>query len=176
MYFKKLVGEKCYLSPVDVDDFQKYTEWLNDLEITRNLLSSSWALNELVEKEALEKISREHSYSIVDLKSNELIGICGLHDISQIYRRCELGIFIGNKAFLGLGYGEDAIRQLVKYGFEYLNMRNIMLRVFEFNERAISCYKKVGFKEIGKRRQGIELERKTFDIVFMDLLYEDLIL
>lgn len=176
MYFKKLVGKKCYLSPVDVADFQKYTEWLNDLEITRNLLASSWSLNEMVEKEALEKISREHSYAIVDLKNNELIGVCGLHDISHLYRRCELGIFLGNKAFLGLGYGEDAIRQLVRYGFEYLNMRNIMLRVFEFNERAIRCYKKVGFKEIGRRRQGIELERKTFDIIFMDLLYEDMTL
>jgi len=102
------------------------------------------------------------------------MGACGLHDISHLYRRCELGIFIGNKKFLGLGYGEDAIRQVVKYGFEYLNMRNIMLRVFEFNERAIACYKKVGFKEMGRRRQGIELERKTYDIVFMDLLYGDL--
>jgi len=147
MYFKKLVGKKCYLSPVDVADFQKYTEWLNDLEITRNLLASSWSVTELGEKEALETLSKEHSYAIVDLKSNELIGICGLHDLSHLYRRCELGIFIGNRAFLGLGYGEDAVRELVKYAFEYLNMRNILLRVFEFNHGLFAATRKLASKK-----------------------------
>jgi hypothetical protein len=31
MYFKKLVGKKCYLSPIDVNDVEIFTEWLNDL-------------------------------------------------------------------------------------------------------------------------------------------------
>ena len=35
MYFKKLVGEKCYLSPIDVNDAEKFTEWLNDLDVLR---------------------------------------------------------------------------------------------------------------------------------------------
>lgn len=34
MYFKKLVGEKCYLSPIDANDAEKFTEWLNDLDVT----------------------------------------------------------------------------------------------------------------------------------------------
>ena len=37
MYFRKLVGKKCYLSPIDENDAEKYTEWLNDLEVTINL-------------------------------------------------------------------------------------------------------------------------------------------
>ena len=32
MYFKKLEGEHIYLSPVSVEDVEKYTRWLNDLK------------------------------------------------------------------------------------------------------------------------------------------------
>ena len=33
MYFKKLIGENIYLSPISVEDVENYTNWLNDFEI-----------------------------------------------------------------------------------------------------------------------------------------------
>ena len=33
-FYKKMVGEKCYLSPCSVDDAAKWTKWDNDLEVT----------------------------------------------------------------------------------------------------------------------------------------------
>ncbi|GHV33785.1 hypothetical protein AGMMS4952_26060 [Spirochaetia bacterium] len=35
MYFEKMIGEKCYLSPIDTNDAEKLTEWLNDLEVRK---------------------------------------------------------------------------------------------------------------------------------------------
>ena len=32
MYFKKLIGKKCYLSPIDINDYEKFTEWFNNIE------------------------------------------------------------------------------------------------------------------------------------------------
>ena len=52
----------------------------------------------------------------------------------------------------------------------YLNLNNIMLKVFSFNERAICCYKKVGFKEMGIRRQAYYLKGKVYDEIFMDIV------
>ena len=46
--------------------------------------------------------------------------------------------------------------------FDYLNLNNIMLKVFSFNESAINCYKKIGFKEIGRRRQCYYLKGKFY--------------
>lgn len=43
---------------------------------------------------------------------------------------------------------------LLDYGFNALNLQNIMLEVFDYNKRAIKAYEKVGFKVIGKRRQA----------------------
>ena len=36
-YFKKIVGERVYLSPINPEDCEKYVKWLNDLEISINL-------------------------------------------------------------------------------------------------------------------------------------------
>ena len=38
-YFKKVVGERCYLSPIDPEDAPAFTGWLNDPEVAAGLVS-----------------------------------------------------------------------------------------------------------------------------------------
>lgn len=73
------------------------------------------------------------------------------------------------------GYGTEALKLLISYGINYLNIRNFMLRVFSNNERAIKSYKKIGFNKIGIRRKAIIANRKEYDMVYMDMLDEDFI-
>ena len=44
-YFKKLVGERIYLSPVSMEDAEKYVEWFNDFKMTDGVGSSSRMMN-----------------------------------------------------------------------------------------------------------------------------------
>jgi len=85
----------------------------------------------------------------------------------------ETGVFIGNKTFWNKGYGTEAMVLLIDYGFKALNLHNILLRAFSFNERAVRCYEKIGFKTIGKRRDALKRGDKTFDIIYMDILYDE---
>lgn len=172
-YFKKLVGEKCYLSPINIEDYDQYTEWMNDLEITSNLGSASSVITLNTEKELLDKLSRSHNYAIIDKEKDLLIGNCGFHKINQEERNAEIGIFIGNKEYWNKGYGSEAMKLLMGYGFNYMNLRNIMLKVFSFNERAIASYKKCGFKEIGRRRNSLCVNGKEYDDVYMDVLDDE---
>jgi RimJ/RimL family protein N-acetyltransferase len=174
MYYKKLVGKKCYLSPIDLNDAEKYTEWLNDLEVIANLGPLySGIINVEGEKEVLKDLSQKHNYSIVDIETNELIGNCGFLEIDNVNQIAEIGIFIGNKSFWNKGYGTEAMTLLVDYGFKALNLYNILLRVCSFNERAIKCYEKTGFKIIGKRREALRRGDKKFDAIFMDILPDE---
>ena len=50
-----------------------------------------------------------------------------------------------------------------------------MLTVKSFNERAIKCYEKVGFKEFGRRRESYFLNGKYYDDVHMDILSKEFI-
>jgi RimJ/RimL family protein N-acetyltransferase len=155
MYFKKLVGKKCYLSPIDADDTEKFTEWLNDMEILNNLQLYSSVINAENEKAFLNNLAKEHNYSIIDSKTNELIGNCGFMEIDNINQTAEVGIFIGNKNYWNKGYGTEALSLLLDYGFKALNLHNVLLRVYDYNERAKKCYEKIGFKGIGIRRDAL---------------------
>ena len=135
MYFKKLIGRKCYLSPMDVNDAEKYTEWLNDLEITSYLDGYHSVINAETEKEFLEKLSKEHNYSIIDKETNELIGGCGFTALDHLNRTAETGIFIGNKNYWNKGYGTESLQLLLDYGFEALNLHNVMLRVYYLTKK-----------------------------------------
>ena len=105
------------------------------------------------EKEYLEKHAKdEATFGIIELKTDKLLGSIGLENIDYISRKATLGIFIGEKETRNKGYGTEAIQLILDYGFNYLNLNNIKLDVLSFNERAIACYKKCGFKEYGRRR------------------------
>lgn len=53
-YFKKLKGKRIYLSPINIEDVETYTEWLNDLDVTISLGNPGFLYGLEKEKEALE--------------------------------------------------------------------------------------------------------------------------
>jgi RimJ/RimL family protein N-acetyltransferase len=170
MYFKKLVGNKCYLSPMDSNDAEKFTEWFNDLDLIVNLSFYNKIINTDNEKTLLNNISNEHNYSIIDNNTNELIGSCGFTELDNLNQTALVGIFIGNKNYWNKGYGSEVLTLLLDYGFKALNLHNILLTVYSFNKRAIKCYEKVGFKSIGKRREALLRGKEKYDILYMDIL------
>jgi RimJ/RimL family protein N-acetyltransferase len=170
-YFKKLEGKSIYLSPMSTEDAERYAEWLNDLEVTFFLNMARKTLSLEKEKEYLQRIVKEENmFAIIVKDKDRLIGNCGIHQVDGINRTAELGIFIGDKSCWGKGYGEEAVRLVLDYGFNILNLRNIMLRVFSFNKRARRCYEKCGFKTIGSRRKALVYGSREYDIIFMDIL------
>ncbi|NHJ38648.1 MAG: GNAT family N-acetyltransferase [Asgard group archaeon] len=175
-HFKKIIGLKCYLSPISEQDAEKCASWFNDLEITIPLGNEAYTpTNVSKEKKIINDIlqNKAQVFSIVDLKTDELIGRCMLMHIDNINRHAMLGIVIGEKSYWNKGYGQDATKQILDYGFNLLNLNSITLEVFSYNKAAINCYKKVGFKEIGRKRQARIVGGKKFDIILMDILAEE---
>ncbi len=170
-YFRKLIGEKCYLSPVSIEDTEKYTEWVNDLEIGQFLLFTSLVLDHDKEREALKQLMKNHIvFAIVEKDTNKVIGNCGLHEVNEVHRRASFGIFIGEKTYWNQGIGTEATSLTLDYGFNIMNLNNISLEVVEYNQRAIRCYDKVGFKYIGKRRDYVFMAGKYHDVLIYDIL------
>jgi len=175
MYYKKVEGERIYLSPMCMEDAEKYTKWMNDLKVTDGINNSRNVINLESEKKWIEENSKygNYNFSIVKKDNDELIGNCSFHDLDKIWGNATVGIFIGEEENRCKGYGTEALKLLISYGFDYLNLNNIMLSVYSFNETAINCYKKVGFKEIGKRRNSVMIKNKRYDIIYMDIIREE---
>lgn len=174
-YLKKLIGERIYLSPKSSseEEIQKYAEWLNDFQVTDYIGRTSQIITYAGEKDYLEKVDRGNNsreFSIINLQDDKLIGSVGLEHINWIERSAILGIFIGNEEFRSKGYGTEAIRLLLEYGFRYLNLHSIRLDLLSINERAHKCYLKCGFKDAGHSREEVFLNGRYYDLLHMDIL------
>ena len=174
-YFKKLIGDRIYLSPKGTSDeeLEKFTQWMNDFEVTDYTGRTGQIVTLPGEKEYLEnsaKNSENRCFNIIDLETDRLIGTLGLEHINWIERSAVLGIFIGDNNFRSNGYGTEAIKMLLEYGFKYLNLHSIRLDLLSINERAHQCYLKCGFKDTGCSREEIFLNGKYYDKLHMDVL------
>lgn len=169
-YYEKISGKRLYLSPMNIEDAEIYTIWMNDSEITDNLGSSTMVFSQEEERNWVEENSGEYQFAIIERESDEIIGNCGIQAVTHTFQRAEIGLFIGDEKNRNKGYGTEVLSLLLEYCFDTLNLHNVMLKVFSFNERAIHTYKKVGFQEIGRRREAYYAKGKFWDEIYMDIL------
>lgn len=122
------------------------------------------------DRDAKESHPNWVGFLIYELSSGVPIGGISLRDIDLTIGIAELGISIGRKDYWGRGFGTEAITLLLDYGFTILGLHNVLLTTHAFNERALRSYRKVGFREIGRRREAMRIGDQRYDIVYMDLL------
>jgi len=82
---------------------------------------------------------------------NRHIGNCGLKNINRNNQDAELWIYIGDENSRGKGWGKQALRALLNYGFDQEGFIKITLHVVATNAIAIKMYKEVGFVELDKK-------------------------
>lgn len=174
-YLVKIKGKKIDLGVLHLDDLETITGWINDLKISSLLTGTSLVYDTSKEKKFLDSLLSSDAHEIFGIlsKRNELMGICGLHDIHYKNRTADLGIFIGDQTQWEKGYGKEACQLLIDYGFYFLNLYNIRLVVYAYNKRAIKLYETLGFKEIGRRRGSVIFNNEHYDTIYMDLLQKE---
>ncbi len=173
--FKKLIGDRIFLAPKGTteEEIEKFTEWMNDFQVTDYIGRTSQIVTYDGEKQYLENAAKNDNtinFNIVETATDKLIGTVGLGHFNWIERSAVLGIFIGEKDFRSNGYGTEAIKMILEYGFKYLNLHSIRLDLLSINERAHKCYLKCGFKDTGASREQIFLNGKYYDKLHMDIL------
>ena len=172
---KTLVGDNVYLSPISLDDVEKYAEMVNDIKVSVGLgyLSYTNIIDFESEKEFLISVKKEKMFAVRLLENDDLLGNIGFNLVDLLNRTATMGIMLGNSNYQRKGYGIEAVKLILDYGFSFLNLRNISLSVFEYNEAAYNLYKKAGFKEVGRLRKAVEIMGKTYDVIIMDMLKEE---
>jgi diamine N-acetyltransferase len=111
-------------------------------------------------------------YALPDLRP---IGIANIRDFGNPHGTAEFGITIGDTSDRGQGFGTEATRLLLDYAFTVLGVHNVWLDTPAYNAPAIRAYKKVGFREIGRRRGARTLAGSRYDVVLMDCIADEFI-
>ena len=175
-----IYGGRVRLRRIERSDLPRFASWLNDPEVRDGLAAfypmslaqeEAWFESNLKLEPASQPFALEARVGGADFAH---IGGLGFHQIDWRNRTGEVGIFIGEKALWGRGFGTEAMRALVAWGFQELNLHRVQLRVYEDNARAIRSYEKLGFKLEGRLRQDRFHQGRYFDTLMMGLLRGEL--
>jgi RimJ/RimL family protein N-acetyltransferase len=168
-------GKRIRFRAPERSDLPTFVEWLNDPEVTVGLMIA-YPMGLEDENQWFDRMSHlpleQHPYVIEIMEGKEWrkIGTCGFNDIDWRNSNAEIGIMIGDKTCWNKGYGTEAMKLLIKVGFEIMNLHRTWLRVYANNTRAIRCYEKAGFVQEGRKREAEYKNGKYFDILLMSVL------
>ena len=169
-----LVGERVRLRGVREDDLPTLAKW--EMDPGRMTTLSNWVApsSEAAAKERIAKWSANEKddlgFAVETLEDPPvLVGNIGLWGARPKDRCATLGIALGRE-YIGRGYGTDAMRVIVGYGFREMGLHRIQLEVAPFNPAAIRAYEKAGFAEEGRHRESILHDGRWYDEVLMSIL------
>ena len=101
-------------------------------------------------------------FSVIEKSTNHFVGNV------EFFDDYELGICITPK-YQGKHYGTKILKTVIDYGFEKLGLNEITLSVYSHNEKALNCYKKLGFKEYKRDKNVNIIDGKQIDDIYMKL-------
>ena len=171
-----IIGKKVILDITDESNLEKMRSWRNNPEFRQYYRE----YRVLSRKDQIrwwkEKVLEDDSWQYFVVKpiddSEKIIGFAGLTYIHPIYRTGEFAITIAESDYQRNGYGSDALRTLIRYGFEELNLNRIWCEVYS-NNSALDVYRHIGFKDEGVLRQTVYKNGKYLDSHILSMLKSD---
>ncbi|NIN67136.1 MAG: GNAT family N-acetyltransferase [Anaerolineae bacterium] len=171
-----IVGEQTRLRAIEREDIPIFVRWLNDPEV-RQYLEMYLPMSVAEEEQWFEAQLKDDTSRIFGIETEEgrLIGNIGLHNLDWKNRNALLGIVIAEREYWGRGYGTDAVTTLLDFAFNEMNLHRVSLSVYEFNERAVRCHEKCGFRHEGRAREALFRDGSYHDHFLMAILREEFI-
>ena len=171
-----LTGKNVLLRPIARTDLTNFLKWFNDPEVVQ-YLGLHLPVTEMAEEKYIEEVGTTRARTdtpfviekIEDDKTRA-IGTVGLHGINNKDHNATFGIAIGEKDCWSRGYGTEAARLIIDYGFRQLNLHRVSSLALSFNERSIRMHLKLGFKEEGRQREHLFRNGSYCDHVMFGLL------
>jgi RimJ/RimL family protein N-acetyltransferase len=173
-----LAGDRIILRAVERDDIRTMWEAAQSSD-GRGEELRDWRKP----PKSLATMEREFDENIAEPPSDVLefiiqadgraVGDLDLFRIEERNRSAMIGVGIWSADDRGKGYGYDALRTVVRWAFDHLNMHRIELNADPGNAPAIRIYEKCGFQREGLRRQHHFEDGAWHDELSMGLLRAD---
>ncbi|HYI11040.1 MAG TPA: GNAT family protein [Thermoanaerobaculia bacterium] len=163
-----IAGEHVILRAFEREDAERCYRWMNDPNIVR-ALKSRYPIAFQNELEWLERAMHpsvnERHFAIERKDDRTHIGNASLHDIDWVSRTSAFGLFIGEPTAWNRGFGSDAIRTLVRFAFDEMNLQKLRINIFDYNDRAKHVLDAQGFVQEGRLRREFYRDGAFHDIV-----------
>lgn len=168
-------GRQVYLCALEREDLPLLMDWRNQEEFRKHFREyrelNSDMQNSWYEKKVLGDPGTV-MFAIRSIKDGELLGCCGLCYINWVHRNADLSLYIGKDLLYidELGYAEESCRLLFQYGFQELGLEKIWSELYEFDQKKITLYQKLGMQIDGTLRNQYFYDGKWWDSKILSIL------
>ncbi|MCR5619736.1 MAG: GNAT family N-acetyltransferase [Lachnospiraceae bacterium] len=163
------------LRPYKSSDSELIAKWVSSEDAFLKwggLLFGSFPINaEIIDKKYMEKngdcTEPDNFYPWMALDDEDrVIGHFIMRYIGGDKRVLRFGWVVVDDTIRGKGYGSEMLRTGLKFAFEVFGAEVVTIGVYENNDLAHNCYKKIGFtdKEV--------VEKDPFNVIEMELKKE----
>lgn len=146
-----------YVRP-SFDLVPEYLEMVNDIENVAKFIGDR--REPLTEEQEIDYIkdkmdNKATMFSMLEKTTGKFIG--NVEFFNRVFTEAEWGIVIAF-SMQNKGYGKEALKRSVEYGFNELGLTRIYLGVYADNPRAIHVYESCGFKEYDRNDVDVFME------------------
>lgn len=145
-----LAYDDIYLSPLTSETSENYRRLRNHPDI-RQWFRYKDDISEAQQRRWFEKYIKDPCdamFAIFSSESNEFIGANAIYNIDG-NGLAEYGRIIIDPELRGRGFGYKATCAAILIARDQMNLQQLVLEVYDANQRAISIYRKCGFIETG---------------------------
>jgi len=111
-------------------------------------------------------------WGIVYKENNKLIGTGGFHILNNVHKRAEIGYAL-SQAYWNKGIMTEAMKEMLRFGFEYLQLNRIEAFCKIENTASERVMQKCGMIKEGILRQHIFVKEKYHDMNMYSMLKSD---
>lgn len=173
-------GENIYLRPLTLSDTDLIVKWRNSDSVRKNLFSQELITTASHQKYYNEYIETHKCYQFVveqiiyeggSLYGCSIpVGTVYLKNIDHINQKALMGIFIGEGIDRRKGFGKEAVKLILQYGFLQLGLNKIYLQVICSEENQAKVFEEMGFVKEGQFRKDYWRDGIFYDVEQLSIL------
>ena len=160
--------DKISLRALEPEDLELIYKW--EYNVSDWLISNTFSpFSKYTLKRNLEN-SHKNIYEtgqlrlMIDLvKEKKTIGTIDIFDFDPFHKRAGLGILIADEDERRKGYASMALKCLINYCFDTLQLHQIFCNILENNQESIDLFTRLGFKQTGIKKEWIKISGGYLD-------------
>ena len=176
------ISENICLGPIDHEhDAAIESRWTHDASYMRLVhIDPAMPLSAAQVKKRYESIEKKQEedhdlyYFTIRMRTDDrLIGFAKVDWIQWSNGLGNILLGIGEPEARRKGYGSEALRLMLRFAFDELNLFRLSALIPEYNPAGLKLARKFGFVEEVCRRQALERDGRRWDTIHFGLLREE---
>lgn len=167
-----LFDEVVTLRAIDENDASVLMNLINDPEVENSVVGYSWPVSLSQQKKWIAGLSDDKNIRYAIDAGKGIVGVASVSSLDLKNRTGNMNIKLVREA-RGNGYAIHAVKLLIKYCFEELNLNCLSANVIERNADSKKLWEKLGFELEGVLRQRVYKNDEYHNLLAYSLLRKE---